>query len=59
MLNDKDIRDLEATSCEEEWNAICDRVKAAHGGQYPVDWFVKVNLSGLMGRVAVGWKIGN
>lgn len=47
MLEDKELEALAATTSEQEWNDVCDAVKANHGG-YPSDWFSKVILSGLM-----------
>lgn len=59
MLTDKDIEDLKATSCEEQWNAICDRIKAANGNAYPTDWFPRVCQSGLMAQTVRSWKAVN
>ena len=59
MLTDQDMRDLEATACEEQWNAICDRVKTENDGQYPSDWFERVIMSGLAARTVERWKAGN
>lgn len=37
---------LEAATTEAEWNAVCDCVKAARGGEYPADWYEKVLTKG-------------
>ena len=50
------LKRLEETENEDEWNAICDEVKA--DGGYPVDWFTKVIKSGLCARVQARWKQG-
>lgn len=46
---------LEACKSESEWHGACVDIKGARGGQYPSDWFAKVNLSGLMHRVTSRW----
>lgn len=56
MLTDKDIADLKSTRSPEEWNAVCDRIKAANGGDYPDDWFERVSLSGLHSEIRSGWR---
>jgi hypothetical protein len=35
---------------EEEWNAACDDIKAARGGQYPPDWYAVVIRGGVLAR---------
>lgn len=42
---------LEGARTEAEWEACCDIVKEARGGQYPPDWFQVMNLSGRMDRI--------
>lgn len=49
-LTDAEYRELVATSTEEEWNASCDRIKAARGGEYPSDWFPRMMVSGIVGQ---------
>lgn len=46
---------LESVKNEKDWNHACDAIKLAHGS-YPVDWFTKVNRSGLMAKVAANWN---
>jgi hypothetical protein len=55
MVTEQDLNDLRNTKNEQEWNAVCDRVKAAHRGVYPADWFAKVLASGLVGDAARRW----
>lgn len=41
---------------ERDWDARCDKVKAAHGGDYPAYWYEAVNKSGLMSLVFPNFK---
>lgn len=41
-LTESELARLKATKSEDEWNAACDAVKDARGGQYPHDWYQKV-----------------
>ena len=54
-ITDEEIKALEASKNEREWNAECDKIKRARDGQYPPDWWPKVSQSGLMHRVAASW----
>lgn len=45
-ITPEEIAALTNAKTEQEWNALCDQIKSAHGG-YPVDWYAKVMLSGL------------
>lgn len=45
---------MESSQSEAEWNANCDKVKAHFGG-YPNDWFKKIIVSGLLGKIAKRW----
>lgn len=40
---------MKSSKDEQEWNANCDKVKAANGG-YPGFWFPAIVMSGLMDR---------
>lgn len=55
-ITDDEIKRLEETKSEAEWNAACDDIKRARGGQYPPDWWPKVSQSGLVRRVATSWN---
>ena len=50
MLTENELMQLTNAESETEWNGICDRVKAARGGQYPPDWYQKVIATGLVNR---------
>ena len=54
-ITEEELNMLEKTASEAEWNAACDQIKIKYGG-YPQDWFAKVNMSGLMARVARRWN---
>lgn len=47
---------MESSKSGAEWNANCDRVKAAHGGQYPDSWYSAIVLSGVMVRTSSTWE---
>ena len=54
--NDLTTRDgvlalMESSKSEAEWNANCDRVKAANGG-YPDFWYATIVESGVLARVS-------
>ncbi len=55
MLTAEELKSLEQAKTADEWNAICDRVKAANDGRYPDDWYTRVVMSGLLDRTARGW----
>ena len=55
-LTDAELAKLKASKNETEWNATCDEVKAARGGQYPPDWYQKVLASGVAGTVQSKWR---
>lgn len=50
-LSEQEIASLEACQSAEEWETLCDAVKAAHGNQYPDDWWPEMRLSGRMERI--------
>ena len=45
---------MQSSKSEKEWNANCDKVKAANNG-YPSFWFAEVVMSGLMDKTAKTW----
>lgn len=55
MLTTKNLEDLSKTTSEQEWNAVCDQIKAEHNG-YPSDWFAVVMLSGFASHIRNKWK---
>lgn len=49
-MNEQQVVDLmKSSKNSDEWNANCDRVKAACGG-YPDFWFASIIMSGLMAK---------
>lgn len=50
-ITDAELEKLKAAKTAAEWNAVCNEIKKARGGQYPNDWWPKVQLSGLMAEV--------
>lgn len=55
-ITDDELAALEAVRSAKEWDAACDRIKAAREGVYPPDWWERVNLSGMMHRILSRWK---
>ena len=46
-LTQEEINKLkEAAGNDQEWNKVCDEIKAARGGQYPPDWWKVVVIMG-------------
>lgn len=50
MTRDEVIKLMESSESTRDWNANCDRVKAACGG-YPNWWFEEFLLSGRANRI--------
>lgn len=46
---------MKSSKSAAEWDANCDKVKAAHGGDYPSFWFLAIILSGLWTEVSATW----
>ena len=36
---------------EQEWADACDSVKLVRNGEYPTEWFMRMNMSGLMSKI--------
>lgn len=51
-LTEAELNELKNTKNETEWNALCDKIKAARKGSYPPDWFNKVLLTGVISEIA-------
>lgn len=47
MTEEQVVKMMESSKSEDEWNANCDKVKAAFGGNYPPWWYAKIVMSGL------------
>jgi hypothetical protein len=50
ITNDEMLRLMSCKSYD-DWAAACKDIKAAHGGQYPNDWYALVIQSGLMDQI--------
>ena len=46
---------MSSSKSEEEWNANCDKVKAAHKG-YPNWWYKEIMMSGLAAKTQATWE---
>lgn len=55
MTRDEVTALMKSSKSEAEWNANCDKVKKACGGQYPGFWYEVVVLSGLVHQVSAGF----
>ena len=51
MTQDEVLALMRSSTNEQEWNANCDTVKAAHDGGYPPYWFAEVIQRGLCDQV--------
>ena len=49
-LTVKELLAFTNAQSEEEWNALCDQLKKARGGQYPSDCHSLVWSTGLLAR---------
>ncbi len=47
---------MKSSNSPQEWDANCDKVKAAFGG-YPSFWFPEVIASGLLMQQSVRWEM--
>jgi hypothetical protein len=54
-LSQDELKVLKACQTASDWEAACDAVKAARGGQYPPDWWPVMKLSGLMDKIFARW----
>lgn len=50
-ITDEEIKLLEASKSESDWNSACDKIKEARNGHYPPDWWPKIKMSGMMDRI--------
>lgn len=51
MTSEQVISLMKSSKTVKEWNANCDKVKAAFNGQYPSYWYELIILSGLFSQV--------
>ena len=54
-ITDKELKMLEECQLAKDWANACDDIKSARGGEYPDDWWDKVNKSGMMDRIMSRW----
>lgn len=54
-LTAEELARINACQTMQEWDAMCDAVKAARNGAYPANWYPVVLQSGLMARIAKRW----
>lgn len=47
-ITDEEVEKLKNSQTMVEWDAICDEIKKARGGQFPTDWWAKVKQSGII-----------
>lgn len=52
MSKEQVVALMESATSEADWNAKCNQVKKAFGGQYPDFWYETVVTSGLARTVA-------
>jgi len=55
-ITEAELKQLENTKSEDEWNDTCTQIKKARNGMYPPDWWAKVMVSGMGRRVMEGWS---
>ena len=50
-LTQEEIKLFETASTDDEWNAACQIIKGARGGDYPPDWYEKaIKPGGLINQ---------
>lgn len=47
MTHGEVVELMKSATSEADWNAKCDRVKSAFGGDYPDFWFAAIVLGGI------------
>lgn len=55
-ITELEIQRLKDTESEAEWNAACDSIKVARGGQYPPNWYATVVMPGLAAEIMATWE---
>jgi hypothetical protein len=45
------LAELQKSTNKDEWNATCDRIKAANRGMYPEWWYPEVVATNLIEKV--------
>lgn len=54
-MTEQEVEMMRGSKTEEEWNKNCTKVKVAHGGYYPPDWYAKIVMSGLAEQAERRW----
>lgn len=55
-ITTEEVNKLASTKSASEWNAVCDQIKRARGGEYPPDWWNKIMMTGMAAIVQRNWK---
>jgi len=55
MTQQEVIKLMQNSTSENDWNNNCDKVKAAHNGQYPTYWYAAIILSGVFNSTKNKW----
>lgn len=56
MTEEQVVELMQSSASETEWNANCDKVKAAFGGKYPPWWYRTIVLSGIASDAILKWN---
>ena len=54
-ITDEELAMLEACQSKQDWSEATKKIKGAREQAYPDDWWDKVKLSGMMGRIVGRW----
>ena len=54
-MTQEEIDMMRSSKTEDEWAERCNKVKAAHGGEYPADWHEKIIASGVLRETAASF----
>lgn len=55
MTQEEVVELMKTSKNEDEWNTNCDKVKAAHDGNYPDYWYLTIVLSGVATETSAKW----
>jgi len=55
LITEEEIELLMASMSDEDWNGACAKIKEAHDGHYPTDWWPRVMASGLGDAIMSKW----
>ena len=54
MTQDEVLSLMQSSQSQADWSENCDKIRAAHNGEYPPYWLAEVVQSGLM-----AWVLGS